>query len=102
MSKNSKRIRELQAEIDQLAAQDAAFAALPQEHQLAITLHSLLCRWNHTDGCSWEYEGTKGIDDWRGHAHSKYLEKAVKVKAFCDRVGIPTDEAINLIHLLED
>lgn len=31
--------------------------------------HACLCRWNHTDGCGWSYEG----DNWDSHAHYRWL-----------------------------
>jgi len=33
--------------------------------------HDLLCPFNHTDGCSWGYEG----DSWRGAEHVNWLRK---------------------------
>ena len=33
--------------------------------------HELLCPYNHTDGCSWGYEG----DSWQSMAHSQWLRK---------------------------
>ncbi len=47
--------------------------------QLAIFLHGKMCRWNHTDGCSWHYEIDKGIHNWDGHAHDKYWSIAAQI-----------------------
>jgi len=33
--------------------------------------HNLLCPYNHTDGCSWEYEG----NNWQADSHSRWLRK---------------------------
>ncbi len=98
---NADKIKELQAQIDELQAADNAFNALPKEYQLAITLHSTLCHLNHTDGCSWEYEFSKGKVEWHGHAHSRYLDKAHLIQAFCSRVGIKTEDAVELIKLMQ-
>lgn len=38
---------------------------------LAARCHDTLCRWNHTDGCSWMYED--GEHEWSGNAHSRWL-----------------------------
>lgn len=44
---------------------------------LAIDLHTSLCRWNHTDGCGWEYEIERnGEHRWGTHSHADYLNKA--------------------------
>jgi len=45
-------------------------------HHLAIAMHQRLCRWNHTDGCLWHYEIEKGIHDWSGHDHQRWLRHA--------------------------
>lgn len=34
--------------------------------------HRALCRWNHTDGCAWEYERSFA-DPWRCQAHARWL-----------------------------
>jgi len=51
--------------------------AVSAEHLEAIKdiahlLHERYCSWNHTDGCSWGYEGS----DWSGRAHKEWLEEA--------------------------
>ena len=33
--------------------------------------HDLLCPYNHTDGCSWGYEGAS----WQSDAHARWLRK---------------------------
>jgi len=33
--------------------------------------HDLLCPFNHTDGCSWGYEGS----NWKSSEHSRWLRK---------------------------
>lgn len=101
MSSNADKIAKLRKEADDLEAADKAFLELSAEHKLAITLHDMLCRWNHTDGCSWYYEGTTARPDWGGHAHGEYLGKALRVVTFCDRCKISTDEAINLLKLMK-
>lgn len=100
MSNNAEKIARLRKEADELEAADKAFRELPEEHRLAITLHDMLCRWNHTDGCSWHYESKNGIADWGGHAHGEYLGKARRVVAFCGRCKISPDEAIDLLKLM--
>lgn len=52
-------------------------------HDLAITLHDMLCNWNHTDGCSWFYE-----KEWTDYTHSKYLEKASRLLLSCEAIGV--------------
>lgn len=104
---NKETIARLRAEADALEAADKAFDELPEEHRIAINLHKLLCHWNHTDGCGWEYEGRKnslGVyeTDWNGHAHSRYLQKALVLKGFCKQLGIPTDKAIELVKLMNE
>lgn len=107
---NAERIAKLRAEADALEAADRVFETLPEEHRLAITLHKMLCHWNHTDGCGWEYEalpvpaGWVGPRpaDWNGHAHSRYLQKALKVQHICKEHGIDTDVAITVLQAAQE
>lgn len=73
---------QIQAEIDEkteeleaVRAEAANRAALPEDKRLAIELHELLCRTDHTQGCEWFYNQ----NDWTGYAHVRYLEKAQDV-----------------------
>lgn len=63
-------------------------------HRLAIVMHDKNCSWNHTDGCGWFYEYSKGEHKWDGHAHKEWLSKARKAKLACDSLGITEDEKI--------
>ncbi len=44
------------------------------EQKIADALHQILCRWNHTNGCSWHYESWDHVRSLG--ARSSYLEKA--------------------------
>lgn len=63
----------LQATRDRLEAMRKAEEAEKLEPLKATAerAHDLLCPFNHTDGCSWGYEG----NSWRGSAHSAWLRK---------------------------
>lgn len=102
MSTNADKIAALRREADELEAAEKAFRALPEDEQLAITLHSMLCHWNHTDGCSWEYEGSGGKTDWNGHAHKQYLEKGRKMLSFCNCNGILAKHAIAILGIAKE
>ncbi len=50
--------------------------------ELATALHQLSCNANHMDQCGWFYEtleSDKGVFDWYGAAHKRYLDKAEKL-----------------------
>lgn len=96
---NADKIAELRAEADRLEAADREFKALLPEHQLAISLHSLLCHHNHVDGCGWEYEGYSGHTDWGGHAHGRYLGKARRILIQCSDHNISADVALEIIKM---
>ncbi len=105
MSDNAAKIAKLRREADQLEAADKAFRGLPDEQQLAITLHTMPCHHNHTDGCSWEYENRKTADgvyeaDWAGYAHEQYLTKARTVLGYCEYHNIQPSAAIELVKLV--
>jgi hypothetical protein len=97
---NAEQIRKLEEQIAALRTEDERIAAMLPEQRLAVSLHTLLCHHNHVDGCGWEYESSKGIADWTGHSHSHYLKKAVIVDTFCKRVGITTENAVELMKLM--
>lgn len=71
------------------------------DHQLAKELHSIKCRWNHTDGCGWYYEMKNKQDDWTGSSHGEYLKKAQRLIHECEQQGVPVDTAIALFKLVE-
>lgn len=102
MSNNAEKIAKLREEADKLEKADAAFNALPDEHKLAITLHEMLCRWNHADGCGWFYEIENGIDNWNGQSHAPYLTKARMVNSFCNKHNITSNDAIALMKLVKE
>lgn len=67
----------------------------PEIANLADALHSLLCHWNHTDGCSWGYEVHNGVIDWTGYAHRSYLEKAEEIVQHA-----PVETIIQVVRLI--
>ena len=63
---------------------------LPKDKKLAIHLHSILCKANHTDCCEWYYEKMEGNPlehDWNRYAHKEYLQKAREVLKVEDDVN---------------
>lgn len=94
---NTTRIAELEAEIAKLKKADAEFNALDPVQRLTIVLHKKLCRHNHVDGCSWNYEGKY---EWTGTAHAHYYSKAMALTQFCKNKGISTDDAIAMLDLM--
>lgn len=102
MFDNVEKIAKLRAEADKLELADKVFAELPEEFRLASTLHDLLCRWNHADGCGWFYEVKDGIDNWNGQSHEPYLRKARMVMTFCNTHSITPEVAINLLKLTKE
>ena len=48
-------------------------------YELAESLHSKKCTWNHIDGCSWGYEEDFSNSEkelWESGTHARYLESA--------------------------
>jgi hypothetical protein len=99
---NAEKIAELRKEADALEAADNNFRALPEDERLAITLHSMLCHANHTDGCSWGYEESGDKTEWNGYAHKRYLEKSRRVLVFTHSQSITVDSVIELINLVKE
>ena len=61
---------------------------------IAELLHSKQCRWNHIDGCGWEYENWENP----GHARQEYREKAVSLLAKAKAEGIDPPQLIRIIQ----
>ena len=64
-----EQIKQHEQGLKDLQAQLVEAKLASPDHQLATELHSMLCTWNHTDGCGWFYEFTGKKDNWQGHAH---------------------------------
>lgn len=67
--------------------------SLEQIKKLAIELHSLFCKDNHTDGCFWYYDIKNEEHNWSSSSHFPYLVMAYN----CYHNGI----SISCIKLLE-
>lgn len=100
-----KRLDKLQLEVEALKVEieqeKKATAELTLEQKLAITLHGSLCRWNHTDGCGWEYAIRDGVHDWSDWGHGQYLAKAHRLMSFCKRKGIDPELAVEIYSQVE-
>ena len=71
-----KELAELANIEKKIAARKAQIAKADSESKkngpltdLACKLHSVLCTYDHTDGCGWYYEILKGVHNWQGNAH---------------------------------
>jgi hypothetical protein len=84
IEKLQNEIAEQNVKLEALKRAQEELALQAPEYQLAIRLHDSFCRWNHTDGCGWHYEITKGVHDWNGHSHGSWLKKARRVLTDCD------------------
>jgi hypothetical protein len=61
----------------------------PDVIELAELLHKRLCHWNHTDGCSWEYE------DWSNlHGNSARCEFAKKAEKILKVTDLKTMKSV--------
>lgn len=58
----------------------------------ATEFHNLMCRWNHTDGCSWYYEQDEDFDR-EGSTRQRWLNQYQTAKSAVEEtVGDLTDE----------
>lgn len=94
----------LKARKKEIAELEAALVRAKQEspdQQLARTLHTMLCGWNHTDGCGWFYEMKNKEDDWTGWAHGEYLKKANMLAHRCQKEGIEVAKALEVYKMVK-
>jgi len=78
----------LQTEIDDLDKSIQRFNEMPAAERLAVLLHGKLCRFNHSDGCGWEYEVVKGQHNWTGRDHKMWLSRAKNAVARIPAEGV--------------
>lgn len=81
VTKIDAEIVALEQKIKQLTEQKKAIVNMSPREVLAVTIHKKTCRWNHTDGCGWDYESKRGAEgerreDWSGSTHKEYLSRA--------------------------
>ncbi|AGT13474.1 hypothetical protein TROLL_203 [Bacillus phage Troll] len=96
---NLSKIASLKAELEKLEKEQAEFNALSEDKQLAITLHGMMCNWNHVDGCGWDYEVSKGTHNWNGYAHKNWLEKSKELIKFCAWENVEIPVAVEILKL---
>lgn len=77
----------LDAKIEQLQKEQAELHALGEGPRLANLMHSVFCRHNHIDGCSWQYETN---DDFKRTTSTRWhwLQKANRVLAVSPSCGV--------------
>ena len=68
MKEAADKILKIDEELESLKAFE------PPE-RIAIVLHDLICRHNHTDGCSWFYELKDKVHDWEKAEHKDWLKR---------------------------
>ena len=92
--------QKLAARLETLKREQEA-AKLEPLKETAARAHDLLCPFNHTDGCSWEYEG----GSWQSDAHTRWLRKIdmlvngdnyTKPKATLEEINIVLDAVADL------
>ncbi|AGY46703.1 hypothetical protein BigBertha_195 [Bacillus phage BigBertha] len=96
---NLSKIASLKAELEKLEKEQEEFNALSEDKQLAITLHELMCNWNHTDGCGWGYETNGGTHNWDGYAHKKWLEHAQQLIKLCAWDNVDLSTAVEILKM---
>lgn len=95
-----EKIKKHKTDLDKLEKELETAKLESPDHQLAKELHSMLCTWNHTDGCGWYYEFKNKQDDWTGRAHGEYLKRAQKLIHACSQEGCTVEKAIGLFKLI--
>lgn len=88
------KIAELNLEIKILQKEKKSLLDLSDDERLAIVLHSILCRSNHTDGCSWFYEFKNQMHQWDTGTHSSYLRKSQKL------IEVAKEKNMNVVDLI--
>lgn len=78
-------IENAKAELARKEEELASRANQTEEQRLAEELHAMLCRQDHTEGCSWGYEVSGSGKGWdSGYTHGEYLKRAQSVLEIVD------------------
>ena len=64
--------------------------------ELAEKMHEYFCKYNHTDGCAFPYEGING---WNGYEHQKWFNKA---RILYDKYGEQAFDIIETLKIVEN
>lgn len=98
----TQAIAEAEEKIRKAKAELVELSTIPEDERLADSLHSMLCNWNHTDGCGWYYETKNKHADWNGYHHKHWLGKARKLMSRCKEHGISTSEALAIYKMVKE
>ena len=69
---------------------------------LAIVLHDMTCKSNHTDGCGWHYGIKDNVIDWTTANHKEWLKKAKSLDEYIDGRGIDRDNIAMILTILNE
>lgn len=67
--------KNLENQLKEIERQELSNKRIPLR-ELVTNAHKCFCPYNHTDGCSWSYEGSDETSDttWQGWAHNRWME----------------------------
>ena len=88
-----------QRELKKIEDELIKLEALKPHERIAVGLHDILCRHNHTDGCGWYYEVKDGVHEWNKTTHKDWLKKGVRVDDFINDNDITEDQLFDLVNL---
>jgi hypothetical protein len=86
------KLEKLEAEKDLLESDD--------RYAIAETLHSMRCRLNHTDGCSWYYETWDSSTPAGNSERARWLEKADTVIEAAEKRGMKPSDLIEIMDMV--
>lgn len=79
-----EEIRETEKKLNVLKDEKLGLEMSDPACELAIFLHDMTCRYDHTEGCGWFYEIKNGKHDWSRYAHQQELRRARKLLEITD------------------
>lgn len=79
-TRNEERLRRIRESLERLKQEEKQLLGLSPTQIIADEIHTLMCHWNHTDGCGWEYES------WSqpGWSRMQYINKALELLKVVD------------------
>lgn len=95
------KLADLTSQIEELKEQKRHFLSMSDVEKLAVELHSLLCTWNHEDGCSWYYEIRHGMHQWDDCSHHSYMKKAQALMEYARKVDMNIENILKVCEIMQ-
>lgn len=101
MFTHDEKIQKLEAELTELKREKELIDNMPEEKRLALLLHEKYCRTNHTDGCAWHYEVSRGVHNWNGYTHERWCKYAIELLEQQKQLNLTQEQLLKVVDIAQ-